>query len=157
MTAAPPPNAVQRAATLLEGRPDPLRPAHELNPLVPPTISALLHGALALDPAQRPASAAAMRLALHAASDPLGTATHVPIAAQPQAARAHPNNLPAAPTPLFGRADELATIGTLLRRADVRLVTLTGAAGSARRAWDSTRPRACSTISPTASSLSRWP
>src|SRR5262245_11811311 len=66
LTAAPPPNAVQRAATLLEGRPDPLRPAHELNPLVPPVVSALLHSALALEPAQRPANAAAMRLALHA-------------------------------------------------------------------------------------------
>jgi predicted ATPase/transcriptional regulator with XRE-family HTH domain len=38
-------------------------------------------------------------------------------------------NLPAQPTPLLGRARELAQIGALLRRADVRLVTLTGPGG----------------------------
>jgi predicted ATPase/class 3 adenylate cyclase len=38
-------------------------------------------------------------------------------------------NLPSQPTPLLGREAEVAAIGMLLRRADVRLVTLTGPGG----------------------------
>jgi predicted ATPase/class 3 adenylate cyclase len=40
--------------------------------------------------------------------------------------------LPVPPTSLVGREDELATIGDLLRRQDVRLVTLTGAGGTGK-------------------------
>jgi predicted ATPase/class 3 adenylate cyclase len=39
------------------------------------------------------------------------------------------SNLPIQPTPLLGRADQLAALCALLRRDDVRLVTLTGAGG----------------------------
>jgi predicted ATPase/class 3 adenylate cyclase len=41
----------------------------------------------------------------------------------------HPNNLPAQPTPLLGRQEELAAVCALLRRAETRLVTLTGPGG----------------------------
>ena len=37
--------------------------------------------------------------------------------------------LPTPPTPLFGRAEALPTVGVLLQRDDVRLLTLTGTAG----------------------------
>jgi predicted ATPase/DNA-binding CsgD family transcriptional regulator len=40
-----------------------------------------------------------------------------------------PNNLPVQPTPFLGREQEVAAIEDLLRREDVRLVTLTGAGG----------------------------
>ncbi len=40
-----------------------------------------------------------------------------------------PNNLPIQPTPFLGREQEVAIIGNLLRREDVRLVTLTGPGG----------------------------
>ena len=61
MTGASPPDARSRTAALLDGRPDPLRPAHEVNPRVPPRVAAILHDALAVRPDRRPASAATMR------------------------------------------------------------------------------------------------
>jgi class 3 adenylate cyclase len=42
---------------------------------------------------------------------------------------AHPHNLPVQPTLLIGREREVATVGHLLQREDVRLVTLTGPGG----------------------------
>ncbi len=42
---------------------------------------------------------------------------------------APPNTLPTPPAPLIGRVDELAALVNLMRTIDVRLVTLTGAAG----------------------------
>ena len=43
-----------------------------------------------------------------------------------------PHNLPAEPSALIGRDDELAGVLALLRRGDVRLVTLTGAGGTGK-------------------------
>src|SRR6266567_2519902 len=41
----------------------------------------------------------------------------------------HPNNLPVQPTPLIGRAKEVALVQNLLQREEVRLLTLTGPGG----------------------------
>ncbi len=43
-----------------------------------------------------------------------------------------PNNLPLLPTPLVGRVRELADLGALLLRPDVRLVTLMGVGGTGK-------------------------
>jgi predicted ATPase/DNA-binding CsgD family transcriptional regulator len=43
-----------------------------------------------------------------------------------------PNNLPIQPTPFLGREKEVAAVTALLRREDVRLVTLTGAGGAGK-------------------------
>jgi serine/threonine protein kinase len=74
LTGMPPANALERAAAAAQGQPDPLRPAHELNPDVPPSVSAALVSALSLDPNRRPPSAAALRAALR---PPTGAAAGV--------------------------------------------------------------------------------
>jgi len=54
--------------------PDTLRPAHEVNPLIPEAVSKILHHALSLQPEKRYSSAEAMRVRLqHALHAPAGT------------------------------------------------------------------------------------
>ena len=64
MTGVVPSNAVTRATALIEGREDPLRPAHELNHRISNAVSDALERALTLDRNHRPASAAALRAEL---------------------------------------------------------------------------------------------
>jgi predicted ATPase/class 3 adenylate cyclase len=49
-----------------------------------------------------------------------------------RALESFPNNLPVQPTPFLGREHEVAAIGDLLCREDVRLVTLTGPGGTGK-------------------------
>lgn len=67
MTGTPPPDALTRAAAMVTREPDPLEPAHHLNPDVPHEVSAILDQALALDPTARFAHADVMRRALRQA------------------------------------------------------------------------------------------
>lgn len=61
-------NAVRRALYIWSGQQDPMRPAHEVNPLIPVEVSNVLVSATSLLEDQRPANAAAMRAALNDAS-----------------------------------------------------------------------------------------
>jgi len=65
LTGAKPPDALTRAAALVNGQPDPLVAATDLNPTVAPEVSAVLQQAMAQNREQRFASASEMRKALH--------------------------------------------------------------------------------------------
>ena len=72
----PPPSALERAALLMRGQPDPLVTPQVHNPALPAALGTLLLQAMAPDPDHRPASAAAMRAALTATrTDPSPTPT----------------------------------------------------------------------------------
>jgi serine/threonine protein kinase len=61
LTGVKPPDALSRAAALVNGQPDPLRPANEINRDVPAAVSAALSRALALNIENRPRTASEMR------------------------------------------------------------------------------------------------
>ena len=66
LTAVKPADALTRAAALVNGQRDPLRPARELNPDVPASVSAALMRAMALNIENRPRTASEMRRELRA-------------------------------------------------------------------------------------------
>jgi hypothetical protein len=68
MTGVKPPDALTRAAAIVNGQPDPLKPAHEVNSSVSAGSSAVLQKAMAQNRDQRYASAAEMRRALQRVS-----------------------------------------------------------------------------------------
>ncbi len=65
LTRQVPPDALARVGDKEEGKTDPLRPAHEVNPQVPVAVSNALHRALSLNRNNRPANASEMRGDLH--------------------------------------------------------------------------------------------
>src|SRR2546425_4250218 len=64
LTGIKPPDALTRATTLAESKPDPLRPADEIYPAVGPEIAAILRLAMAVNPEDRYQSASDFRQAL---------------------------------------------------------------------------------------------
>ena len=64
MTGVKPPDALTRAAALVNSQPDPLRPAHEVNLSISPAVAAVLDKAMSQNRDQRYGSAAEMQRAL---------------------------------------------------------------------------------------------
>jgi formylglycine-generating enzyme required for sulfatase activity/predicted Ser/Thr protein kinase len=64
LTGKVPPDALSRVAEKEDGNPDPLQPAHEINPQVPITLSNVLQRAMSLNRNQRQTTAAEFRNAL---------------------------------------------------------------------------------------------
>lgn len=67
VTGVKPPDALTRAAAIVNGQPDPLRPANEVNSMVSSAIAAVLERAMAQNRDQRYPDAAEMRRALQQA------------------------------------------------------------------------------------------
>jgi len=105
-----PPDALSRATAVLNGRPDPLLPAHQLAPAMPSALSAILGQAMALNAAERFNTARAMRRAIELIGEPitdLPAATGPTVIARPPApSAARPERLPALDAP---RAPALPT------------------------------------------------
>jgi eukaryotic-like serine/threonine-protein kinase len=70
VTGVKPPDALTRAAAIVNGQPDPLKPAHEINSALNPALAAVLQRALAQNRDQRYVNAAEMRKALKDGSSP---------------------------------------------------------------------------------------
>jgi serine/threonine protein kinase len=68
-TGLKPPDALTRAAALVNSQPDPLEPANQVNPAVSPKVAAVLEKSMAQNRDQRYASAAAMRKDLQGATE----------------------------------------------------------------------------------------
>jgi hypothetical protein len=64
MTSVKPPDALTRAAALVNGQPDPLKPASEISAIIGPEVSNILARGMSQNREQRLATAAAMRAAL---------------------------------------------------------------------------------------------
>jgi serine/threonine protein kinase len=90
LTGELPVGAVARMRAILDGRPDPLRPAHLLNPEVPDALGEALARAMAPLVENRPASAADLRATLRSAITPAGAAVPAPGAQRPTAPAAAP-------------------------------------------------------------------
>ena len=65
LTGVKPPDALTRATAVVNGQPDPLRPAHQVDEHVTANLSAAITRAMALNIDQRPRTASEMRLDLH--------------------------------------------------------------------------------------------
>ncbi len=96
ITGVVPPDAMTRAEAAMLRKPEPLQPADEVNPEIPPGVAAVLHKALALDRDERYPSAYEMRAALREAER--GTALNMP---QPKT-RASGTPPAVSPNPLDG-------------------------------------------------------
>src|SRR6266568_9274254 len=69
MTGLKPPDALTRAAAIVNGQPDPLQRADQINKAIEPEVAALLERAMAQNREQRYASAVEMRRALQASGE----------------------------------------------------------------------------------------
>lgn len=78
LTGVKPPDALTRATAVVNGQPDPYRPAHQVDERVTPNLSAAITRAMALNIEQRPRTASEMKLDLHNTAS-RAAATTIPI------------------------------------------------------------------------------
>jgi serine/threonine protein kinase len=96
LTSVAPEDALTRAMSVLTQKPDPLVPANQIRSEIPAGLAAIIHKALDLDAAQRPASAAEMRRMLRSHEDYAGLALNTV-----SVARSHSVDIHSQPTQLM--------------------------------------------------------
>jgi serine/threonine protein kinase len=112
LTGVRPPDAVARAVASIKGRPDPLRPAHLVQPQVTAAIGQILHRAMSQNSALRQASAAELRTALRlAANDIARRAARTPLAPPKEIPQSPPAPQAAAMDEVTVRTSWLGTPG----------------------------------------------
>ena len=85
-----PPDVLTRAGAVIGGRPDPLRPANEVNPLIHAALSDVLKKGMAIDSEQRYSSAAEMQRALQEANQAAPVSEAKTVIRQPRAFNIQP-------------------------------------------------------------------
>ncbi|HEV7798113.1 MAG TPA: protein kinase [Pyrinomonadaceae bacterium] len=123
MTAVKPPDALTRAAAIVNGQADPLTPANEISSSIGPEVASVLARAMSQNRDQRYPTAAAMRDALK------GTEEAATLTGRSEAATVL--LAPSAPTLADARLD---TKPTVLKAGETTVVR-PAVAGSKRRAW----------------------
>ncbi|HEY0098817.1 MAG TPA: serine/threonine-protein kinase [Pyrinomonadaceae bacterium] len=116
LTGAAPVDALTRASAIINGQPDPLRPAHLAHVQVPAAVGEILRRAMSQNAAHRQPTAAEMRAALRRAANALPASARqaAPVVA-PQAARSStdmPTMLEATPLPTYGQQPQSPTMET---------------------------------------------
>ena len=124
MTGVKPPDALTRAAALVNGQPDPLAPASVANPEVAPEVDSVLAKAMAQNREQRYATAADMRRAL----DESEQASTVVSRGEAQTVLFPPAGAATVPTPTQTVASQ-----NTIRTGETTVVKPVGARGSGRR------------------------
>lgn len=97
LTATTPPDALTRSAASINGHPDPLRSAQDVNPELPAAVARFISGAMSLRADDRPASAAGMRAQLSGAV--AQAAVTAPGGYMPESTWINPRVAPASPQP----------------------------------------------------------
>lgn len=130
VTGTPPEDALTRAMSVLTRKPDPLKPANAVRPEIPAGVAGVLQVALALDAAERPATAGKMRQMFGSYADYAHLAAAAATGIQPtetardvhfQATQLMPETTRAVPTSSNARTevlDSADSFATELRRGD---------------------------------------